>query len=416
MYKKGIVDLKKSKIKKNLPRALSEEEINSLYVLEPNDVTKKLLIKYFAKTLKDQPRYKVNDFFTLPKGKLGNDKDEMTTIGRYIFNLFVLKPTLLKYTGYINKPLTDSVIDKEIDKKVSDKLLRGDIKPEVFIDYLNRIQWLAFTPTDFIIPGMAFEFVAPNKKIMKERDRLIAENREEFEGGNEMVGAKIEKQLDKFAKETLDSHPSMNLFKSGSKPSFGNNYKSNNIMKGPVVDNSTGKFHNISSCYGEGIKIKDFANMADTIVYAAHSRAIGTQDGGYETKKMFSAFQNVVLDKEGTDCGTTKYVKVHLTEENYDKLFKFKFVLDGGKLVELNEDTYKKYIGTTVKMRSIIYCQTEKLCNKCAGNMYYYLDLENIGLSSTRISTSLLNLSLKNFHDTTMHVTETNYLDYITEV
>ena len=41
------------------------------------------------------------------------------------------------------------------------------------------------------------------------------------------------------------------------------------------------------------------------------------------------------------------------------------------------------------------------------------LDIENIGLTVTKVGSTLLNLSLKNFHDTTLHLKRINFADYI---
>ena len=64
-------------------------------------------------------------------------------------------------------------------------------------------------------------------------------------------------------------------------------------------------------------------------------------------------------------------------------------------------------------LRSVLYCQSEKLCNICAGDMYYNLGMQNVGLTVTKVGSAVLNLSLKNFHDTTLHLKRINYKDYI---
>ena len=57
-------------------------------------------------------------------------------------------------------------------------------------------------------------------------------------------------------------------------------------------------------------------------------------------------------------------------------------------------------------MRSPMYCIGKKLCRTCAGAMYDKLHIDNIGLTAARVSSSLLNLSMKKFHNSTAKITE----------
>ena len=72
-----------------------------------------------------------------------------------------------------------------------------------------------------------------------------------------------------------------------------------------------------------------------------------------------------------------------------------------------------KYIDKTVKMRSVMYCATDKKCNCCAGNMFYKLGLENAGLTSSRVATTLTKLGMKKFHDTVVKAEEIDINDIL---
>ncbi|MEI2420969.1 hypothetical protein V6O07_11910, partial [Arthrospira platensis SPKY2] len=144
---------------------------------------------------------------------------------------------------------------------------------------------------------------------------------------------------------------------------------------------------------------EDLHSHFDSLVYGAYSKGVGTQKAGYLTKKFLAAYQSVILDKKGTDCGTTKLLDVPITNFN-KKLFLYMYIKEGNKYVLLNDENISSYVGKTVKMRLPMYCTGDKICNRCAGELFYMLDNPNIGLSTFVASGALLRKSMKKFHDT----------------
>lgn len=393
---------------------ISDSDVAYLLSLKDDDITKDLLIDLFAYGKTKKPRFQPNDTFTLPKDRMGNKEPIPTTVGRYIFNLFIIAPHFLPHIGYQNKPVTGGFLNK-MEDDLSEYLLDRTIPAESFIDYLNRIQWLGYVMNDFLCPSMSFETIKADKSVLKKRDELVKQNKEELNRGTNhsaIVAAQIEEQLVKQAKDNLKGDPTMDLYDSGAKTKFGNQYKATNVMKGAIRDNATGGYNVATTSYVEGIRKEDYAAFGDTIVFAAYSRAVGTQKGGYETKKMFAAFQTVTLDEPGSDCRTKKTLTFTMDKSNY-RLFLFRYIIENGKMVQLTNSNIESYIGKVVHLRSTLYCQSEKLCSKCAGELYYKLGIMNIGLTATRLSSSLLNLSLKNFHDTTINLSRIDVNKYI---
>ena len=79
----------------------------------------------------------------------------------------------------------------------------------------------------------------------------------------------------------------------------------------------------------------------------------------------------------------------------------------------LDNSNIGKYIGKEVKLRSPLYCIGDKLCSKCAGDLYYRLGIENIGMTTSAIGSNLLNLLMKSFHDSSVKITEINVDDIL---
>ena len=60
-----------------------------------------------------------------------------------------------------------------------------------------------------------------------------------------------------------------------------------------------------------------------------------------------------------------------------------------------------------------MYCIGDRICNKCAGDLYYRLNINNVGLIFNSVGTTILNLSLKKFHDMSVKVSEIDPNNYI---
>ena len=136
---------------------------------------------------------------------------------------------------------------------------------------------------------------------------------------------------------------------------------------------------------------------------------------GYETKKINNAMQTLVLDEAGSDCGTKYYNTVKMTDKTA-KLFVNRYILDSsGELVILKPDNIKQYVGKEVKMRSPMFCKGDKICNKCAGDFFYKMNIKNAGLLTSTLSGTLMNLSMKKFHDSTVKFNKIDIEEYISK-
>ena len=126
---------------------------------------------------------------------------------------------------------------------------------------------------------------------------------------------------------------------------------------------------------------------------------VGTQDSGYLTKQYYAAYQSIQCDKEGTDCGSKMGLNVELTNSNINN-YSYQYVIkknDGYELLE--PDTFNKYIGKKVTLRSPMFCKGDKLCSICSGKRFHIMNIENAGLTTGRVTNTMLNASMKNFHN-----------------
>lgn len=384
-----------------------------LLSLKHEDITRNLLEENFAyhydrKTQKMiSPKYRWDDEFSLKKGEYFNKEDvPKTNAGLFIFNKHIVEGLLEDVLGYWNETITDKVLSKKIEKTICTALYEDKITADQFAEYENRLQWMLAIHSMVscsLTPGT----ITPNSKVVALRDKRVKENKEALDNGDAVTALKIEKELLDVAKKELKNDPGMDLYNSGARCSFNNNYKSIAVMKGPVMDPLTGKYHIVEHGFVEGIDKKDIPIFGTTVTQGAYPKAVGTRVGGYSVKRFYAAFQNIVLDKKGSDCGSKMTRLTEITPATKDDSL-YRYIVEGNKIIRLTPDNIGKYMGKTVHMRSPLYCTSGHFCNVCFGDKPYMVGIKNVGLTAAKIGSNFINLSMKSFHDTSMHLYEIN--------
>jgi len=398
-----------------LKRKLNAAETKEILLLTQKDITMTLLRSYFAvKKSQKEARFNTFDTFTLPKGHLYNKDSENTTVGRYIFNLFAVPEKYLKKYGYQNI-VFDSGSTKKLENKLGLMLLNNEITSAEFIEFLDNGEWLTLGTAYFLVPTMDYDITVANKDVIKRRDELFKQYDREIKAGDPNVSTKIEKELIELAKKKLEEsgNEGYDFYKSG-EFDFNNNYKKTSIMSGAIENPYTKKLDIMKSNYADGISKDEFSYLANITIIGGYSRNVETQRGGYETKKINNSMQVITLDDIDTDCGTTQYQKFTIPDVMKD-MFNGRYVLEGGKLTVIDEKNLNNFVGKEVMMRSPMYCKSEQVCNKCAGDLFYKLGMKNAGLLSSTLSGSLMNLSMKKFHNTSLKFSKIDVSKYIKE-
>ena len=134
-------------------------------------------------------------------------------------------------------------------------------------------------------------------------------------------------------------------------------------------------------------------------------KAIGTATAGDYSKQLTAAFQGIVADVPGSDCGTPNTIKI-IIGANKQKDFIGRHIMERGKAILLTDKNIDKYIGKEVNLRTPMYCQSDKICSVCSDKKFEQLGIVNIGLTTARMSGTLLNAGMKSFHDSKAKVTK----------
>ena len=399
-------------------KAISAEDKEYLLKLKPEEITLTLLKSFFTVTKnRKTKRFEPEDQVVLKAKEFYNDKEIVTTVGRLLFNKVVLNDNILKENGYYNEILNEDGIFG-LDAKLFALKLDDKITIDDYYDYINKCTWIGYSLATYIDPSLTSDMYVIDKKIYKKRDELIAKNINAFDNKNSQpaIISSIENELLDDARESIKEIDGYQIYESGARGSYGNNFKNSVIMRGAIKDFvDPSKFTSADKSLVEGCRKEDFYKMANIHISGAYSRAKSTVKGGYLGKQVRAGFQHIVLDEKDSDCGSKTYLDITITDKN-KKLFLYRYINVNGKLLLLDETNINKYIDKKVKMRSPLYCKSDKICNKCAGDLFYRTGFRNVGIMLDTASGILLNKSMKLFHDATVKTIKIDPLKFIKQL
>lgn len=394
---------------KTLSPAYQEKYLN----MAPGEITRSFLADIFADTVnnstgknnvgKHKSLHNTWDRMTVPANYFYNGHDKIdTTVGRFFANKFILEGSgTIAQIGYINDVLNKGSIG-DLDNTIGNLYMENNINKNNFNSYLDHRDTMGYWLNGMLAHTISQRMLKPLPEIEKRKAELCKKYEKELASGDLDVMTKISDELVAYAKEILKDDPGMDLYTSGDLD-FGNNYRNNAILKGAVQNQITGEFDFISSSFMGGIEIKDVPAHANSILAAQYPASIATKDAGYMGKKLLALLQMMEVDEPGTDCGTKNLIPIKVTKRNKKDLV-YTYIEDGGQLQMLTRENVGSYVGKTVKMRSPMSCKNDKICSKCAGELFYLLSAVHAGLFAVQISHAALNLGLKAKHNSSIEL------------
>lgn len=385
----------------------SAKDIEYFVNLTEEDITTTFIMNTFGEFDNGQ-KYRPYDIITIPAGSYGpegkkNKNAFTTTVGIWVFNKYFIEPHLFDVFHYVNETISSKTFSK-LNSVISQEVLEDRLPLSALQDFMEKTQ-KTMPYISILAPNYTDKMLTCSKVFEKKKQELLKKYKDGIEKGDEVVLAKMEKELLDYAIEYMGNDPSMDMFDSGARGTLHNNFKNMFVIKGTVKDpdpNAKQKYKMITSNYIDGIKPEEYALLANSLAAGPYARAKRTENGGYLEKLVLRAYQHITLDPPGSDCGTKRFIRVHLTKKNISD-WMYSYIIDGGKLVELTSENQSKYLDKTVKLRFSALCESKTgICNKCMGNLYYRLDYkQNIGVSLTQVPSTQKNIAMKAFHDST---------------
>ena len=330
------------------------------------------------------------------------EKQITTTLGRLIFNRFILEnSTVIKYLGYWNETIDKSSIGK-LDSKVVDLLIADTINADTYAEYINHRDILGFWVSAFLAASLTPTLLRQMPDVEKRKKELLKEKSKELNSTNPvkqiMASNEIESELMGLVRKNLESDPGYDLYKSGD-GNLNNNYKTINVMRGAVFNDVTKRYDIVGASLMNGIEKKDIPAFSNSVVAGAYPSAIGTAEAGYMGKIFMAIMQTARIDPNPkSDCGTKMTIPITITDKNKNYFLYRNFDING-KIVSGTREVLGSLVGKTVKMYSPQCCIHQVICAKCIGSLYYKMGVTNIGLLTSDPTDVLLNLKLKSKHD-----------------
>lgn len=402
----------------------NKDDIDYILSIDHQKASQKDTIMQLFANFGDGSKYNPYDLITIPPNTYGglsrsanpyntadaencstktNRASFTTTVGLWIFNRMFIEP-LSDILGYINTSI-DKDKYEDINQSLSYALLEDKISIQQLKNFIIQSQ-IIMSCCSALAPAHTEAIFAMEEDISKHKRELEKKYHKELESGDLVTMKKMEKELIDYAKDILDGDESRDMYDSGARSSYNNNFKNMYIMRSGIkqTDNSV---KIVTSSYMEGVNPKDFAVVGDGSVGGPYNKAIGPSKGGHlEHLLMNSTAHLRVIDN--TDCGTKNYYSIILTKKNAKDWYYSNMVNSNGSLVELTPSNVDKYIGKKVQFRFSAMCNRKDgtICNACAGNLFKRIGINNIGITTMIMGSSIKNSSIKKFHDTNIKLYE----------
>lgn len=366
---------------------------------------KSTIMEYFGDFGKGS-RFNPYDTIEIPAGKYGKTKKNKnkfkTTVGLWIFNKAFIED-MSDVLGYINQTVNKSVYG-DINQKMSYALLEDKITIDQLKHFIMQTQ-IMMSCTSAICPSHTMDMLLLTNKAEVKKKQLEKEYKDRIDQGDLTAMKAVEDNLIDFAKDQLKDSESADMYNSGARASWDNNFKNMYLVKGPIKHTDS-TYSYASGSYISGMRKEDFSAINDAAVGGPYSRSNKTQEGGYLEKQFTNATQHIKVLPKGSDCGTDRCIKVTLTKKNIS-MWMYCFYKNGNSYTEITTDNKDKLIGKTVMIRYSGFCKAKNgcICEKCAGTLYNRIGIENIGLGVMIMASSIKLSAMKNFHNPSLYLT-----------
>ncbi len=351
----------------------------------------------------DVPLLNPKDPCKLVKGDLANIKGEVeTTVGRALANAMMFSYPFGDIFPFIN----DEIKASKVGDQIAIALKADDITAEEVSVYFKQLYFMS-SLTSLWVPSASEKSVTTNPAIIKRRDQLLKEHKDEL--NNPAVIAKIEKELIDMDREYIKDDPSSGFYKSAK--AFNVTRKQAYIMHGGEASfEDPSKIEVIPRSLQDGWNVDDLPALINSLRDGSYARSTQTALGGEAVKTITRVFQNSFISED--DCKDKVGMPMAINEMNYREFIGRRLVSDPSK--PLTEAVLKNSVGKTLVLRSPMACKVPftDYCKVCMGDAIADND-KALSLLASATGSSFLSLFLSKFHQSNIQTEELQGLDFI---
>lgn len=260
--------------------------------LKEEDITTTFIMDTFG-TFDTGQKFRPYDIITIPANSYGpsgkrNKNAFTTTVGIWVFNKYFIEPHLFDLFHYVNETISKKTFGK-LNAQLSRAVLEDKVPLSALQDFMQKTQ-KCMPYISVLAPNYTDKMLTCSKVFEKKKQELLVKYKDGIEKGDEVVLAKVEKELLDYAIDYMGDDPSMDMFISGARGTLHNNFKNMFVIKGTVKDpdpNAKQKYKMITSNYIDGIKPEEYALLANSLAAGPYARAKRTENG--ETLQLIAA-------------------------------------------------------------------------------------------------------------------------------
>ena len=277
------------------PKKITDKnDIEFILSLDEDTITTSVIMEMFGK-YDNKQRFNTYDEIEIPAGSYGptgkkNKNKFTTTVGIWVFNRLFIERDLFHLFGYINETINAGKIE-DINIVLSHALMEDEIDTDMMDRYIMK-QQMVMTYVTILTPNHTIDMLTVTKKINAKKEELNKKYAKEIAAGDDIAMDRMEKELLDYAAEIMKDDPGMDMYRSGARGSFGNNFKNMFVMKGLVKSPDPSKgYQFVQSSYMDGVDKDDYVVLSNALIEGPYKRAKKTELGGAweKTKIEFSA-------------------------------------------------------------------------------------------------------------------------------
>ena len=362
----------------------------------PDDFTAKFIYETFCGFNGKKAKYSLYDKCTIKR--FGKSID--TTLGRLIANkvpfghmwdnkdweYFNYEINGKTFRGLFNK-ITQLCIEKKCDPRTYVRI------SDISTDFILRFSTVFNVSVDY-------ETVMPDEDYYQFRDgKFDAVSEEILANSDTEKFEKTRAEIIEYAKKKYKDSPQTEMFESGSKAKWNDDYAEMYVSFGALPSLVDGKPVFILNSLAKGIGVENIPTNANIAIYGAYSAAKSTALGGTIYKRLSNGLSSLFGEKG--DCGSTDFVEFVSSEwEDYCN----KYIKGPNGLIKITLDNVNKYVGKKVMMRDPIYCRhkDDGFCSTCLGDGMFEIanqgDTIPLGCYTQAVGSRVLNLFMKARH------------------
>lgn len=318
----------------------------------------------------DKALFSFKDRISLLPNDLPNVVVEVeTNYGNVLVNAFILCYAFGNKIPFITGRIEGRDIEEQIVHRLKEYIPGVDVdtrdKNFIYVDELvkhndavSALEGLCM----IAVPSVSLETMVPTPGVLELRDKLLKQYANELD--NPAVIADIMSQLAAHEKASLKGTSAEGFYTSGK--SYDVIRMKRFIMYGLEGGLGGGEPHLITRSLKEGWDMEQFPAMVDGLRGGSYSRGIETAVGGEWVKHFQRVFQNIKVIEP--DCGAVNGMSWPITQYNFKRFIGLYQITNNG-VAKLDEQTCKNLIGSTIKVRTPMLCNTiaPNFCETCCG-------------------------------------------------